>query len=922
MNTTTTTKHDLIDYTRNVLRGKWTNSGELEKLYEELVEWDQFAYASEVLLTKLKQDQDAGKSVKLKEHQKLANLIYKDHSLPSSFKFDRALQELNTYDDLRLTTNCETLGLAGAIYKYKWLYDHQIKNLELSLHYYHRGFKSWSMYLENPLEVRTLWEKEIKDETREPDTRNDCGYTAINYAYILELMAIDKLEGVGNIMDVTQFVESQINTAHEVRKFIIDQFVDPDAGNLRKSDYKSWILATIAEAYFGLREYEMALTFINKYKQTKGDTSTSDDDKIIGWKIRTFTRQLFSIAYLQQIQLNWVATAQKNSKIKYSSFLFATGIDVVGMQECLHALSEKDGSLSDIEIRREGKVGIALSGGGFRASLFHIGVLAALAEHDKLKDIEVISCVSGGSIIGAYYYLELKKELEHSTEVNYFEIVKRVEENFLKGIQKNLRLRVINNIWCNLRIIFDKNYSRTHRLGELYEEHLYRQIDKDRKGPIYMDDLFIKPKNHSGDFDIYNHNFNRKHKVPQLILNATTVNTGHNWQFTASWMGEPPGSIQSDIDVKPRLRRMYYKDAPAKYKRFRLGYAVGASSCVPVLFTPMPLYNLYPDDPKKEKIELQLIDGGLHDNQGIASLIEQECKNMIISDASGQMATQTGASKNELSTFYRADTILQERIRELQFKDIKERAATTQINNVINLHLKNDLQQMPISWLHCTDPPRTIYNETSCENPNELTDYGILRNVQLLLSEIRTDLDSFNDTEAYALMYSGYAQTHYQLKIKEERSLTKTYNWQFLKIKEHMTIPERAEEIEKVLTTAKKVPFKLFDLSLGFKIIIYSLGIIASVVILVYGILYWNRPFYFSIQVGTFVFAFIVMLVGLFSKMLASWLNIKSFLRKKAIWIIVLTAAFIASNFYLIFLNGLYNSAGRLKKKQNVDPVR
>ena len=45
----------------------------------------------------------------------------------------------------------------------------------------------------------------------------------------------------------------------------------------------------------------------------------------------------------------------------------------------------------------------------------------------------------------------------------------------------------------------------------------------------------------------------------------------------------------------------------------------------------------------------------------------------------------------------------------------------------------------------------------------DLTDYGILRKVQSMLSEIRTDLDSFNDTEAYALMYSGYCLVNDEL---------------------------------------------------------------------------------------------------------------------------------------------------------------
>ena len=35
-----------------------------------------------------------------------------------------------------------------------------------------------------------------------------------------------------------------------------------------------------------------------------------------------------------------------------------------------------------------GKVGLGLSGGGFRASLFHIGVLARLAELDILRHVE------------------------------------------------------------------------------------------------------------------------------------------------------------------------------------------------------------------------------------------------------------------------------------------------------------------------------------------------------------------------------------------------------------------------------------------------------------------------------------------------------------------------------------------------------
>ena len=50
-----------------------------------------------------------------------------------------------------------------------------------------------------------------------------------------------------------------------------------------------------------------------------------------------------------------------------------------------------------------------------------------------------------------------------------------------------------------------------------------------------------------------------------LILNATSLNTGHNWQFTATWMGEPPSGVDPRVDGSERLRRLYYKQAPAPF---------------------------------------------------------------------------------------------------------------------------------------------------------------------------------------------------------------------------------------------------------------------------------------------------------------------------------------------------------------------
>lgn len=51
----------------------------------------------------------------------------------------------------------------------------------------------------------------------------------------------------------------------------------------------------------------------------------------------------------------------------------------------------------------EDRIGLALSGGGSRAIAYHLGCLRAFREANLLENVEVISTVSGGSIIGAMY---------------------------------------------------------------------------------------------------------------------------------------------------------------------------------------------------------------------------------------------------------------------------------------------------------------------------------------------------------------------------------------------------------------------------------------------------------------------------------------------------------------------------------------
>src|SRR6516165_5158432 len=51
------------------------------------------------------------------------------------------------------------------------------------------------------------------------------------------------------------------------------------------------------------------------------------------------------------------------------------------------------------------KIGLALSGGGFRASLYHLGLVRFLRDAGILSSVSQITSVSGGSIFAAHLVL-------------------------------------------------------------------------------------------------------------------------------------------------------------------------------------------------------------------------------------------------------------------------------------------------------------------------------------------------------------------------------------------------------------------------------------------------------------------------------------------------------------------------------------
>ena len=167
------------------------------------------------------------------------------------------------------------------------------------------------------------------------------------------------------------------------------------------------------------------------------------------------------------------------------------------------------------------------------------------------------------------------------------------------------------------------------------------------------------------------------------------------WQFAVNWMGEPPISTSSSVDCNDLLRRMYYTEAPVRYRNVRLGLAVAASACVPGLFDPVVMDGLFP------RRSVRLVDGGVHDNQGVAGLLEQECSVLLVSDASGQMNSERMPSAELVSVFKRTQDISMARIREAEFQELATLRRASALGGLMFLHLKKDLDIKHVDWVGC-----------------------------------------------------------------------------------------------------------------------------------------------------------------------------------------------------------------------------
>jgi len=246
-------------------------------------------------------------------------------------------------------------------------------------------------------------------------------------------------------------------------------------------------------------------------------------------------------------------------------------------------------SSADRDRAPEQMIALCLSGGGYRAMLFHLGTLWRLNELGYLRRIDRISSVSGGSIIAGVLGMNWS-ELGFDAEGRAVHL----EEQLVSPI-RNLAGRSIDVKAIGGGIFLPGSVNE--KLVSAFEKQLF--------GERTLQDL----PDH-----------------PRFVLNATNVQSGALWRFSKSHMSD-------------------YKVGEVKRPTVSLARAVAASSAFPPFLSPAHLsvdaaaYSTREKEPLHREPFLSrvvLTDGGVYDNLGLEAAWKRS-RTVIVSDGGGQM---------------------------------------------------------------------------------------------------------------------------------------------------------------------------------------------------------------------------------------------------------------------------------------------
>ncbi|HYP40268.1 MAG TPA: patatin-like phospholipase family protein [Chloroflexia bacterium] len=274
-------------------------------------------------------------------------------------------------------------------------------------------------------------------------------------------------------------------------------------------------------------------------------------------------------------------------------------------------------------------VALCLSGGGYRAMLFHLGALWRLNELGYLAKLSRVSSVSGGSITSGVLAMAWDK-LDFS-EGGVLD-ARQFNEEVVRPLRK-LASKTID-IWSVLGGLFLGGTVSTY-VSAYYKRYVF-------------DDFSLKdlPAPGSG---------------PDFIFNASNLQSGVLWQFSRGFAGDYRVGWLRNPDVS-------------------VARAVAASSAFPPFLAPAT----FKFDPKTQPFKrgrnsdlnckpyttnVLLVDGGVYDNLGLETAWKYY-DTVLVSDGGGKMPPMEKPWRDWVSQFLRVRDMTDNQVRALRKRQL------------------------------------------------------------------------------------------------------------------------------------------------------------------------------------------------------------------------------------------------------------
>lgn len=269
----------------------------------------------------------------------------------------------------------------------------------------------------------------------------------------------------------------------------------------------------------------------------------------------------------------------------------------------------------------EAGTALCLSGGGYRAMLFHIGAIWRLYDSGQLPILKRISSVSGGSITAGVLALKWNALTTGAPSRA------ALEREFVKPLRE-MADETIDVDSAVLGFLLPGTIS--DRIAAAYDKYLFHGAT--------LQDL---------------------PDTPCFVINATNVQSGALWRFMKSYMAD---------------YRVGIVDRPT----VPLARAVTASSAFPPVLSPMEL-RLDPNSFRPNSgTDLQmkpytskavLTDGGVYDNLGLETAWKRY-DTILVSDGGAKMQAEEEPKTDALQHTYRVLSLIDNQVRSLRKRQL------------------------------------------------------------------------------------------------------------------------------------------------------------------------------------------------------------------------------------------------------------